>query len=141
MLTERRLWITYIEVDQHEMENNKMKEQNQLLSILSHEYSYNFDTLRANRVVASFYKYGSAKANFSTGNVNALATMERCVEKYNETGNTEYLCDAANYLMFEFMYPQHPKAHFEATDSNGSAGIVGLSAKEIEEFRKENDWK
>ena len=33
--------------------------------------------------------------------------------------------------MFEFMYPQVPGAHFEATDSSGSAGIVGTSVKEL----------
>ena len=77
----------------------------------TNEYSDKFDELRRNRVEVSFYKYGPAKDNFSTGNVNAMATMGKCIEKYNATGNTEYLCDAANYAMFEFMYPQHPKSH------------------------------
>ena len=101
---------------------------------IKNEYSDKFDELRRNRVEVSFYKHGPAKDNFSTGNVNAIATMEKCIEKYNATGNTEYLCDAANYAMFEFMYPQHPKAHFRATDSGESAGIVGMSVKELEEW-------
>ena len=101
---------------------------------LKNEYSEKFDELRRNRVEVSFYKYGPAKDNFSTGNVNAIATLEKCIEKYNATGNTEYLCDAANYAMFEFMYPQHPKGHFRATDSGESAGIVGMSVKELEEW-------
>ena len=63
--------------------------------------------------------------------VNAIQSHDLCVKKYLETGNTEYLCDAANYLMFEFMYPQVPGAYFEATDSAGSAGIVGTSVKEL----------
>ena len=33
--------------------------------------------------------------------------------------------DAANYLMFEFMYPQLDGAYFKPTDSDGSAGTVG----------------
>ena len=45
--------------------------------------------------------------------------------------------DAANYLMFEFMYPQHPKAHFKATDSKDSSGIVGISVKEMEDLKNE----
>lgn len=102
---------------------------------LSKEYSEHFDELRKNRVQTSYYKYGSAKKNFSTGNVNALETMKLCVEKYKETGNTEFLVDAGNYLMFEFMYPQHEKAHFRATDSSDSAGIVGISEKEMERYR------
>lgn len=106
---------------------------------MKEEYSERFDELRKNRVEVSFYKYGSAKKNFKTGNVQAIPTLERCLDKYKETGNTEYLCDLANYAMFEFMYPQHPKAHFRATDSNESAGIVGMSVKEMEAY-KEKGW-
>lgn len=102
---------------------------------LSKEYSERFDELRKNRVQTSYYKYGSARKNFSTGNVNALETMKLCVEKYKETGNTEFLVDAGNYLMFEFMYPQHEKAYFRATDSSESAGIVGISEKEMGRYR------
>lgn len=104
---------------------------------MTEEYSERFDQLRKNRVKTSFYKYGPAKKNFQTGNVQALPTMERCIEKYNSTGNTEYLVDAANYLMFEFMYLQHPNAHFKSTDSKDSAGIVGISVKEMEDLKNE----
>lgn len=51
---------------------------------LSSEYSTKFDELRKNRVETSYYKYGSAKKNFSTGNVNALETMKLCVNKYKK---------------------------------------------------------
>ena len=89
------------------------------------EYSERFDQLRKNRVETSFFKYGPAKTNFEDKLVDALKTHELCIEKYKKTKNTEYLVDAANYLMFEFMYPQLEGAHFEATDSSGSAGTVG----------------
>lgn len=102
---------------------------------ISQEYSEKFDKLRKNRVETSFYKYGSAKHNFGNGNVQAIPTLELCLQKYKETGNTEYLCDLANYAMFEFMYPQHPKAHFRTTDSGESAGIVGMSVNEMKEFK------
>ena len=105
---------------------------------MSKEYSEEFDRLRKNRVEMSFYKYGPARKNFGTGNVQAIPTMELCVKKYWETGNREYLVDAANYLMFEYMFPQHPKAHFRATSSEESAGIVGMSVNEMERYRNEN---
>ena len=104
---------------------------------MSKEYSEEFDNLRRNRVEMSFYKYGPARRNFGTGNVQAIPTMELCVKKYHETGNREYLLDAANYLMFEYMFPQHPKAHFLATSSEESAGIIGISVNEMEKFREE----
>lgn len=102
------------------------------------DYSERFDELRKNRVQLSFLKYGHARKNFSTGNVDALKTMELCLEKYKETGNTEYLVDAANYLMFEFMYPQVPNAFFKATDSSESAGVVGITEKEMEQLKMED---
>lgn len=96
------------------------------------EYSKRFDELRKNRVEVSFYKYGSAKKNFGDHLVNALETMQMCIDKYKDTKNTEYLCDAANYLMFEFMYPSLDGAYFKATDSSQSAGISGFTIKDIE---------
>lgn len=95
------------------------------------EYSERFDELRQNRVKVSFHKYGSAVENFGQKLVNALESCDLCIEKYKKTGNTEYLCDAANYLMFEFMYPQREGAYFKATDSGESAGISGVSVKEL----------
>ena len=104
----------------------------------SEEYSNKFDELRKARVETSFFKYGPAKKNFGQKYVETIPTLEKCLQKYKDTGNTEYLCDLANYAMFEFMYPQHPKAHFRATDSSESAGVVGMSIGEIERFREEN---
>lgn len=104
---------------------------------MSQEYSDEFDRLRKNRVDTSYYKYGPARKNFATGNVQALPTMDLCVKRYQETGNKEYLLDAANYLMFEYMFPQHPKAHFRATSSEESAGIVGISVNEMKKYSEE----
>ena len=60
-----------------------------------------------------------------------IDSHDKCIKKYLETGNTEYLCDAANYLMFEYMYPQKEGAYFEATDSEGSAGVSGTPINEL----------
>lgn len=90
------------------------------------EYSDKFDILRQNRVETSYYKYGSAADNFGMKCVDAIKSHDLCIEKYQKTGNTEYLCDAANYLMFEFMYPRHHNAHFRATSSDESAGTAGI---------------
>ena len=105
---------------------------------MAKEYSEEFDELRKNRVEMSFYKYGAARKNFATGNVQAIPTMELCVKKYQETGNREFLLDASNYLMFEYMFPQNPKAHFLATSSEESAGIVGMSVNEMERFKNDS---
>lgn len=95
------------------------------------EYSDRFDELRQNRVAFSFYKYGTAKDNFGERLVNALESHDLCIKKYLETGNTEYLCDAANYLMFEFMYPQRDGAYFKQTRSDESAGVAGTPVAQL----------
>lgn len=88
------------------------------------EYSKDFDKLRKNRVEVSYYKYGPARDNFGSGRVDAIGSLELCLDKFKKTGNTEYLLDVANYAMFRYMYPL-PGEYFKATDSSESAGTVG----------------
>lgn len=88
------------------------------------DYSEEFDKLRRNRVELSSIKYGPARKNFGEGRVDAIGCLELCLEKFKKTGNTEYLCDVANYAMFRYMYPM-PGEYFRATDSSESAGTVG----------------
>ena len=99
--------------------------------IIDREYSSEFDKLRKSRVELSYFKYGPARKNFGEGLVSALGSLDLCIDKYKKTGNTEYLVDAANYLMFEFMYPSIKGAHFKATDSSESAGIDGVSYNQM----------
>jgi hypothetical protein len=102
--------------------------------ILSTEYCEDFDVKRKNRMITSFYKYGPVKIDYGEGLIESIPTLEKCLQKYKDTGNTEYLVDMANYAMIEYMYPQHKNAHFSATDSKESAGIVGISVRQLEEF-------
>lgn len=109
--------------------------------ILKTEYNSDIDEIRKDMVVQSYFKYGSVKQNFSRMGdqgslVNALDTMSQCVWKYDQTHNKEYLLDAMNYLMFEYMYPSYDDAYFKHTDSDESAGIVGMSYNQIKEASK-----
>lgn len=88
------------------------------------DYSEQFDKERQYRVRVSHYKYGSARKNFGGGRVDAIKTAELCLDAFKRDHNTEHLVDAANYLMFRFMYPM-PGEYFKATDSDGSVGTVG----------------
>lgn len=91
---------------------------------INNEYSTEFDKLRKNRVEVSYYKYGAARDNFGSGRVDAIGSLELCLDKFKKTGNTEYLLDIANYAMFRYMFPL-PGEYFKATDSSESAGTVG----------------
>lgn len=94
------------------------------MGVLDTEYSNEFDKLRKNRVEVSYFKYGPARDNFGSGRVDAIGSLELCLEKFKKTGNTEYLLDVANYAMFRYMYPM-PGEFFKSTDSSESAGTVG----------------
>lgn len=100
---------------------------------LKKEYSEEVDKMRKNRVEVSFYKYGPARINFGEGLVKARNSALMCIEKYDETGNTEYLLDAMNYLMFEFMFPSREDAFFKPTDSSESAGKDGVAYNEFKD--------
>jgi hypothetical protein len=102
--------------------------------ILKTDYSLQFDEKRKALVVQSHYKYGRAGRNFATGNVDAIGSLEKCLAKFKETGNTEYLLDVANYAMFRYMWPQSGE-YFKHTDSDESAGIVGMSVNEMEIYK------
>ena len=40
--------------------------------------------------------------------------------------------------MFEFMYPQIDGTYYKSTESKDSAGISGISVKEMEELSRED---
>jgi hypothetical protein len=45
-----------------------------------------------------------------------LDSIRSRLEKYEKTGNQEYLVDSANLLMIEYECPTHPHPYFEAID-------------------------
>ena len=108
--------------------------------ILKRDYSDKFDMLRKAAVITSHYKYGPVEDNFGiNGGVDAIKTLEMCLDKFKQTKNTGYLVDVANYAMFRFMYPKDGERYIP-TDSNESAGISGISKKEMERLRSGNLW-
>ena len=100
-------------------------------SILKTEYSERFDEIRKKAMISSFYKYGPVKDNYGKYKcMDALGNLLKRVEKYKETGNTEFLADAANFAMIEFMNPSIEGAGYHPT-STDSCDIVGFSVNEI----------
>jgi len=85
------------------------------------EFSEQFAQGMADRMAVSFCKYG-AVADAYPHRVDAIASLKKRLEKYEQDGNTEWLMDVANFAMIEFMHPRRPEAHFRATDSKESPG-------------------
>lgn len=93
------------------------------LELLENITSRKFHDMMDDRMLVSHYKYGSTCEGYPEKS-EAWKNIEVRVAKYHETGNVEYLIDAANFCMIEFMHPSHPKPFLKATDSNGSPGIA-----------------
>lgn len=83
----------------------------------------------ADRMAVSYCKYG-AVAEAYPSRVDAIASLKKRLERYEQDGNTEWLVDVANFAMIEFAHPRHPAAHFAATDSDKSPGRVWNSGSE-----------
>lgn len=103
--------------------------------ILDKEYSVEFDEKRKNAILVSYHKYGPSKENFKKGMVDAIGSLKKNLKKFEETGNTEYLIDVANYAMFRYMYPQGNES-YRPTDSNESAGVDGITINEIKAYQE-----
>jgi len=91
--------------------------------ILKTEFSNDFVQKMKNRMATSFYKYGTVRDAMTKKGFDALGSAQQRIELYKKDGNAEWLVDAGNMLMMEFMFPQHEEGHFRATDSHESPGL------------------
>lgn len=66
-------------------------------------------------MAVSYHKYGPVKEAYPH-KVNAIASLEKRLRLYKETGNADYLVDVANFAMIEFMLPAHESCHDNPTD-------------------------
>lgn len=102
-----------------------------VLEILKTEFSEDFIEKMKNAMITSYHKYGPVVQGFPE-RVHALDSMAARLRKYAATGNKEYLVDAANFLMIEFMHPRHEKAHWQSEDSAKSPGRVMTDTGRLE---------
>ena len=114
------------------------KQENTL--ILNKEYCWEFDEKRKSAILTSYHKYGPSKENFQKGMVDAIGSLKKNLQKFEETGNTEYLVDVANYAMFRFMYPMKGEG-YKPTDSNQSAGVDGVTINELKQFKEDHRYE
>ena len=84
------------------------------------EFNGEFVQAMADRMAVSFYKYGA----MASADIDVVATINKRLALYIETGNTEWLIDAANFALIEFTHPTHDDAHYRSTDSDESPGRV-----------------
>lgn len=79
------------------------------------EWSNEFEQLMRNRLVMGAIRYGKIGAP-GKPTYDRVASMQKRLAKYTETGNKEFLVDVANLCLLEFVECAHPNAHFSAID-------------------------
>lgn len=83
------------------------------------QWSSEFETLMRNRLMMGAYRYGFITEQRAKGTpFDVQGPIDKKIQMYKKTGNTEYLVDAANYLMLVFDLDPHPTKHFHALDDH-----------------------
>lgn len=86
-----------------------------LYQLKQSEWSSEFEQLMRARLLMGRFRYG-AMNNPAKGSYDCIASAQRRLAAYLETGNLEHLVDVANLMLVEFVHPSHPNAHFAAAD-------------------------
>lgn len=81
------------------------------LKDLASRFNEKFVEYMRNRIAFGRLRYGSRASEY-----RHLEGAKRCLTKYQETKNKEYLVDAANYCLLEFGHPSIEGTFFEAVD-------------------------
>ncbi len=98
-----------------EIERPSVSEHVSLQELKETEWSVDFEKLMRNRLVMGALRYGRI-GDGCKPKYERTASMVSRLEKYNETGNKEFLVDVANLCLLEFVECHHPKAHFNSVD-------------------------
>ena len=89
------------------------------------EWHAGFERLMRNRLIMGALRYGVLGAP-GKPQYDRVASMEKRLRKYRETGNMELLVDVANLCLCEFAECHHPNKHFEAVDGDRRDGVKAI---------------
>ena len=84
----------------------------------------------------SQHKYGNLEDAYPH-KVNAIASLEKRLRLYKETGNADYLVDIGNFASIEFVLPAHESYHDNPTD--GGEGREWYSGGPATEKRNDGE--
>lgn len=94
-------------------------------SLRDSEWSIEFETLMRNRLVMGALRYGKLHASGKPP-YDRVTSCKRRLDLYAQTGNLEYLVDAANMCLLEFEEGVHPLRHWESIDDGEHATIKNI---------------
>jgi hypothetical protein len=73
-------------------------------------------------MIVGFHNYGHTHRTHNKA--DSIKCLCLRLKKYRETHNTEFLMDAANFCMMEFMVPKDPRAFYAPTTKKESPGAI-----------------
>lgn len=82
------------------------------------EWCPEFEQLMRNRLIMGAIRYRTFAENAAglDNNYDRIGAAITRLQKYQQSGNDEYLVDVANFCVLEFRFGKHPKKHFHAKD-------------------------
>lgn len=89
--------------------------QKSIAELKESQWCVEFEEFRKNRMVLGTFRYGDYKSP-TAKKYDRIGSAIKRLQRYQETGNSEFLVDAANLCMIEFDVPNHKKAHFNSVD-------------------------
>lgn len=95
-----------------------------LEELMKKQWNEQFVRLMKNRMCMGYFRYGSLQHQKRKERYDSIGSSLRRLRLYQATGNLEHLVDAANLCLIEFTIPNHPNAHFDATDDGVHAKPV-----------------
>lgn len=109
------LWRWKCGLDEHDNVNKESLTYDELYKT---EWSSEFESLMRNRLIMGAFRYGRINHNRKANKpkYDRVESMIKRLQKYQETGNKEYLVDVANLSLLEFVECHHPKEHFTSID-------------------------
>ncbi len=94
------------------------------------EVSIDFIQKMSDYSCIAYHRYGACKDAFPN-KIDAIASARTRIGAYINTGNTAYLVDAANFLMFEYMFPRkNGTFHNSETKSIGRKDVNNKTRRE-----------
>ena len=88
------------------------------------EWSSDFEQLMRNRLLMGAFRYGPIREG-NKGKYDYIDSIRKRLEKYEQTGNTEYLVDIANCCLLCHEYGEHPNKHFHSIDDGEHVQVKG----------------
>jgi hypothetical protein len=78
---------------------------------------------QCNRLAVGCIRHQAGKDEFGNRAQDYIKRLKQVIKKYENSGNLEFLIDAANYCALEFYNSNHPDQHFKSEDSGGRTSL------------------